>query len=56
MKGKKRKGTASSRFTRGIKVSSKKRSGTRRTSSRRAGMTPDVEINVPGRSLEDSLN
>lgn len=55
MKSKKRKGTASSRFTRGIKVSSKKKSGTRRT-MRRAGVVPEVEINVPNRSLEDSLN
>lgn len=56
MKGKKRKGTASSRFARGTKVTSKKKSGTRRTSSRRAGMISDMEINVPGRSLVDSLN
>lgn len=55
MKGKKRKGTASSRFTRGIKVSSKKRSGTRR-SSRKSRENPDVMVNVPSRSLEDSLN
>jgi len=55
MKSKKRTGSASSRFTRGVKVSSKKKSGTRRT-SRRAGVTPQVEVNVPGRALEDSLN
>lgn len=55
MKGKKRTGSASSRFSRGVKVGSKKRSGTRRN-SRKPRETTDVEVNVPGRSLIDSLN
>ncbi len=55
MKSKKRTGTASSRFTRGVKVASKKRSGTRRT-SRKSREYPHVTVNVPSRSFEDSLN
>lgn len=55
MKGKKRTGSASSRFSRGAKVSSKKRSGTRRT-SRKPREISDLMVSVPGRSLIDSLN
>lgn len=55
MKGKKRTGSSSSRFTRGVKGGSKKRSGTRRSSRKPRGIS-DLMVNVPGRSLIDSLN
>lgn len=56
MKTKKRRSSVTSRFTRGVKVSSKRRSSAGRHGGRKSRMNPEVEINVPSRSLEDSLN
>jgi len=55
MKSKKRTGSSSGRFTRGVKAGSKKRASVRR-GARKAQEYSKVEISVPSQSLVDSLN